>query len=73
MTDLRHLQLVILSILKDIDNFCNANNIQYYLAYGSALGAIRHNGFIPWDDDIDIVMDNKNYQMFISIAKKNFK
>lgn len=73
MTDLRHLQLVILSILKDIDNFCNANNIQYYLAYGSALGAIRHNGFIPWDDDIDIVMDNKNYQMFISIAKKEFQ
>ena len=47
-----------------IDQFCKAHNISYYLAYGTALGAVRHKGLIPWDDDIDIFMFRDDYQKF---------
>ena len=71
MTDInRHLQLVILSIAKDIDRLCRENGITYYLVGGSAIGAIRHQGFIPWDDDLDIIMDAKNYERFISTCRQ---
>lgn len=70
MTELRHLQLVILGIMKDIDALCVKNNIEYYLLGGSAIGAIRHKGFIPWDDDLDIVMDDRNYQKFIQVCRE---
>lgn len=69
MTELRHLQLVILQIAKDIDELCRKNDITYYLLGGSAIGAIRHEGFIPWDDDFDIIMDNINYEKFIQICR----
>lgn len=65
MNELQHLQKVILSIVKDIDELCRKNGIEYYLFGGSAIGAVRHHGFIPWDDDLDIVMDFKNYEKFI--------
>ena len=52
----RYLQKVILMIIKDIDSFCKDNGIEYYLLGGSAIGAIRHKGFIPWDDDQDIII-----------------
>ena len=68
MTDLRHLQLVILSIMKDIDEICQRHNIDYYLLGGSAIGAIRHKGFIPWDDDLDIIMSHDNYDKFIAVC-----
>lgn len=70
MTDLRHLQMTILTIMKDIDMLCVKNNIDYYLLGGSAIGAIRHKGFIPWDDDMDIVMTNDNYEKFIQICRE---
>lgn len=70
MNDLKHLQTVILSIVKDIDNLCKENNIDYYLLGGSAIGAIRHHGFIPWDDDLDIIMDANNYDRFISVCRE---
>lgn len=69
MTKLRHLQLVILEIAKDIDKLCRENNINYYLLGGSAIGAIRHNGFVPWDDDLDIIMDYKNYDRFCQVCR----
>lgn len=70
MTQLEHLQKVILSIAKDVDELCKKNNIEYYLLGGSAIGAIRHKGFIPWDDDFDIIMDNANYEKFIHVCRE---
>ena len=65
----RHLQLVILSIAKDVDKLCRENDIKYYLVGGSAIGAIRHKGFIPWDDDLDVIMDAANYNKFIEVCR----
>lgn len=68
--DLKELQKYQLQMLKDVDYICRKNNIDYFLTWGSALGAIRHGGFIPWDDDIDISMTWENYKKFESIAQK---
>lgn len=59
------LQNKILEIALYLDKFCREHNITYYLMGGSALGAVRHGGFIPWDDDLDVFMDFANYQKFI--------
>ena len=69
MTQIEHLQHVILSIMKDIDKVAVKNNIDYYLLGGSAIGAVRHKGFIPWDDDLDIILDNANYHKLIDALK----
>lgn len=61
--ELKKLQL---EMLVEIDKYCNANSIQYSLAYGTLLGAVRHQGYIPWDDDIDIMMLRDDYAKFIS-------
>lgn len=67
-TELKSIQL---EIMKHVHNFCESNHINYSLAYGSLLGAIRHKGFIPWDDDIDIVMLRKDYERFLQLYPKH--
>ena len=64
------LQRKILDIVSYLDSFCQENGIKYYLMGGSALGAMRHHGFIPWDDDLDVFMTYHNYMKFVEIAKK---
>jgi len=58
-------QKISLDILKYVSNFCAEHNIRYYLAYGTLLGAIRHKGFIPWDDDVDIQIPRPDYEKFL--------
>lgn len=62
---------IVNEVLAYTDKVCRQNNITYYLAYGSLLGAVRHKGFIPWDDDIDIIMDRKNFEQFISSVRND--
>lgn len=68
--DVRRLQLRLLDNLIDIDRVCRENNLTYYLLAGTMLGAVRHQGFIPWDDDLDIGMPRKDYDRFFEIAKQ---
>lgn len=62
---LKDIQNSIYSVMMYVDDFCRKNGIEYYLMGGSALGAMRHKGFIPWDDDLDIFMTVDNYEKFI--------
>lgn len=66
----KDVQNVLLRMLKDVDKICRKHNIPYFLNGGSALGAIRHKGFIPWDDDADIAMLKDDYLRFIEVLKK---
>ena len=70
---MNRIQELELEILKATINFCQKNKIEYFLCGGSLLGAVRHQGFIPWDDDIDIGMTRENYEKFINCAKVNNK
>ncbi len=67
MDELRRLQLTQLEILKVIDGFCRKHHIHYSLYAGTLLGAVRHQGFIPWDDDLDICMPRGDYLKFLQL------
>lgn len=62
-----------LEILKQVDKFCRANGIEYFMYGGTGIGAIRHKGYIPWDDDIDIAMTRPNYDRFISTFNGSYE
>ncbi len=68
--DIRPLQLRIMDILQVVDSTCNEHNLRYYLWAGSMIGAIRHKGFIPWDDDLDIAMPRPDYDKLITHSKE---
>lgn len=57
---------LMLTMLEEVDAFCRKNDIKYFLTGGTLLGAIRHNGYIPWDDDIDIALPRKDYERLLS-------
>ena len=69
--DIRELQLANLSLLLFLDKLCKENNIAYWLDFGTLLGAVRHKGFIPWDDDIDVSMMRDDYERIIDIINNN--
>lgn len=68
--NIRQLQNVLIEMIRFIDKICRENDIMYYIYGGTALGAVRHKGFIPWDDDLDICMTYENYEKFKEALKK---
>lgn len=69
---LRRLQLVEYDILKKFDAMCKKHHLEYYAMYGTLLGAVRHKGIIPWDDDIDIAMPRKDYDKLLELVPREF-
>lgn len=69
-TPLRQAQLIELHLLLVVKELCERHNIQFWLCGGTLLGALRHNGFVPWDDDLDIMILKRDYKRFVSVAKE---
>ena len=72
MENIKELQACQLDIMKELERVCNENGLSFCLAYGSCLGAVRHKGFIPWDDDIDVYMSIEDFQK-LNQLKDSFK
>lgn len=64
---LRRQQLVMLEMLKELDRICRKHDIPYFLFWGTLLGAVRHDGFIPWDDDLDVAVMRKDYKKLLKV------
>ena len=62
---------ILIKILEEFEHFCKEKKLRYYLGYGTLIGAVRHKGFIPWDDDIDILMPIEDYMRFLEEYPKN--
>lgn len=69
--DIKELQKIQYNILVEFDRFCKEHNLKYFLAYGTLLGAVRHKGFIPWDNDVDVCMLRDEYEKLIKLYKDN--
>lgn len=69
-SDLRKLQMLQVGMLKDFDTLCRKHDLAYFIDYGTTIGAVRHQGFIPWDDDVDVSMPRKDYERFLEIAAR---
>lgn len=67
---IKHLQEILLTMLKDFDEICKNNDINYFIYFGTNIGAVRHGGFIPWDDEIDIGLFREDYEKLIKILDK---
>lgn len=70
---MKHVWAIQLEMLQELDRVCEKYGLKYYADSGTLIGAVRHKGYIPWDDDIDLVMFRKDYQKLLSIADKEFK
>lgn len=68
---MKHAWAAQLEVLNDIDKACTENGIQYFAEWGTLLGAVRHHGFIPWDDDMDICMKRADYEKFCAYMIKS--
>ena len=73
MSGLRKLQLAELAIYEEIVRICNKYHLTYYISGGTYLGAVRHKGFIPWDDDMDIAMPRRDFEKFLKLVNKELK
>lgn len=69
-TDLRKMQLIQLEMLTEFDRICRKYEKEYFIIAGTLLGAVRHGGFIPWDDDVDVAMKREEYEKFCKICGK---
>jgi lipopolysaccharide cholinephosphotransferase len=69
--ELRQLQLVLLDMLIELDRICEKHKIRYCIIAGTLLGAVRHKGFIPWDDDLDVAMTRGEYERFREVCKSD--
>ncbi len=65
----KDVQEYLLPILKDLDALCRENDIKYSMMGGGLLGTVRHKGFIPWDDDLDLIFDRENYDKFLKVCE----